>query len=166
MGRAAAYGGPFRALAQMVPGMRFTVVTGQGQSEFEVMGVRYAGERSPRPPAAGESRLILESAKGPMYVPTGVVRVDAELVGEALDPGARQTNYYALEPAALEMGSDASTVWLLVFVLQFFLVAELIAVWIGPRVGGQKAWIVFAPVMGLAAIFVADQINRLLPNLM
>lgn len=166
MGRAAAYGGPFGSLPQMVPGMRFTVITGQGESEFEVIGVRYAGENSPPPPTGGESRLVLESARGPMFVPTGVVRVDAELVGDALDPGARQTGYYALGPAELEMGSDASTVWLLVFVLQLFVLAELIAVWVGPRVGGQKTWIVFAPVIGLAAIFAADQINRLLPNLM
>lgn len=166
MGRAAAYGGPFQHIEQLAPGDRFEVLTGQGAEVFEVLGVRYAGDLAPPAPAAGEARIILESARGPLYLPTGVVRVDAVKVGAGLDSGARQTTTVTLPPAAASLATDTSTVWALVLALQLFVAAEIGAVWAYPRVGGQKTWIVFTPVFVLAGVLVADQVNRLLPNLM
>lgn len=166
MGRAAAYGGPFNRIQELAPGDKFTVFTGQGKQTFSVIGVRYAGDLAPPSPKAGVSRLILESARGPAFMPTGVVRVDAQRDGAGKDPGVRQTSFATLPPEQKSMGTDTTTAWALVFALQFFIVAELAAVWAFRRIGAQKMWVVFAPVLLLAGLFVADQVTRFLPNLL
>lgn len=166
MGRSAAFGGPFGGIQTLQPGEGFTVRTGQGEQTFEVLGVRYAGDPTPPAPVRGESRLILMAARGAPYLPTGVVYVDAKATGPAKATGARQTTSLSLPPQATAMATDATTVWALVFALQFLVVAELVAVWAYRRVGWQKTWIVFAPVLLLASVFVSDQLIRLLPNLL
>ncbi|MBQ9917871.1 MAG: sortase [Microbacterium sp.] len=166
MGRTAAFGGPFRSIQTLQPGEDFTVRTGQGEQTFEVLGVRYAGDPTPPAPVRGESRLILMAARGAPYLPTGVVYVDARATGDAQATGARQTTSMSLPPQAKAMATDVTTVWALVFALQFLVVAELLAVWAYRRVGWQKTWIVFAPVLLLASVFVSDQLIRLLPNLL
>ncbi|MFB2583531.1 sortase [Herbiconiux liukaitaii] len=166
MGRAAAYGGPFGRIQELAPGETFSVLTGQGLQQYEVIGVRYAGDPSPPSPIAGESRLILETARGPAFIPSGVARVDAQLVSEVQPAGARQSTYNLLPPQATELATDTTTVWALVFALQFFVIAEIAAVWSYRRIGAQKTWVVFVPVMVLSGLVVADQITRLLPNLL
>lgn len=166
MGRAAAFGGPFGPLQSLQPGESFTVRTGQGEQIFEVLGVRYAGDPTPPAPARGESRLILMTARGAPYLPSGVAYVDAKLVGDAQARGPRQSTTMTLPPQAQAMATDMRTVWALVFALQFLVVAEFVAVWSYRRVGWQKTWIVFAPILLLASVFVSDQLIRLLPNLL
>ncbi|WP_245884778.1 sortase [Glaciihabitans tibetensis] len=166
MGRAAAFGGPFSRLQELTPGEIFTVVTGQGEQVFEVIGVRYAGDPSPAAPQAGESRLILETARGAAFVPDGVARVDAQLTSEVQPAGTRQTTSALLPAAHTELATDTSTAWALVFALQFLVVAEIAAVWAYRRIGAQKTWVVFVPVMLTAGLLVADQVTRLLPNLL
>jgi len=166
MGRAAAYGGPFARLQALQPGDQFEVRTGQGAHTFEVMGLRYAGDPTPPAPVRGESRLILMTARGAPYVPVGIAYVDAKLVSAAQPAGARQTTPITLPPEDKPMATDTTTVWALVFALQFLVVAEIAAVWAFRRVGAQKTWIVFVPVLLLASLFVADQLTRLLPNLL
>ncbi|TFB94619.1 sortase [Cryobacterium sp. HLT2-28] len=166
MGRAAAFGGPFARIQELRPGQKFTVTTGQGRQTFAVIGLRYAGDPAPAPLTAGHSRLILETARGPAFIPGGIARVDAELTSETKPAGIRQTTYATLPAADLELANDTSTAWALVFALQFFLVIELAAVWAFRRVGGRKTWIVFIPVVTLGGLLVADQVVRLLPNLL
>ncbi|POH62433.1 sortase [Cryobacterium zongtaii] len=166
MGRAAAYGGPFARIQELAPGQVFTVLTGQGEQTFEVIGVRYAGDPAPTPLAAGESRLILETARGAAFVPGGVARVDAVLTSETQPAGIRQTSYVTLPASHKELATDTTTVWALAFALQFFLLIELAMIWSFRRVGLQKAWTVFIPVVAVGGLFVADQAVRLLPNLL
>lgn len=166
MGRASAYGGPFARIQELAPGDTFTVFTGQGKQTFRVIGVRYAGDAAPPSPTAGQSRLILETARGAPFAPTGIVRVDAQLVGDAEARGARQTTFAGLPPEHRSMATDLRTAWALVFALQFFVVAEIGAVWAFRRIGAQKTWLVFAPVLLLAGILVADQVTLFLPNLL
>jgi LPXTG-site transpeptidase (sortase) family protein len=166
MGRAASYGGPFSKIQELAPGETFSILTGQGLQKFSVIGVRYAGDPSPPSPVAGESRLILETARGPAYIPTGVARVDAELVSDTQPAGQRQTAFATLPVEDKELATDTTTVWALVFALQFFVIAEVAAVWAYRRIGAQKMWVVFVPVMFLAGLVVADQVTRLLPNLL
>ncbi|WP_245741537.1 sortase [Herbiconiux ginsengi] len=166
MGRAAAYGGPFSRIQELAPGETFTVLTGQGEQKFEVIGVRYAGDLAPPSPIAGESRLILETARGAAFIPTGVARVDAHLVSETEPAGARQSSFRTLPSQSLELATDTSTVWALVFALQFFVIAEIAAVWSYRRIGAQKMWVVFVPVMVLGGLLIADQVTRLLPNML
>lgn len=166
MGRAAAYGGVFSVLQSLEPGEQITVRTGQGLQEFEVIGLRYAGDPTPAAPRRGESRLILQTARGVPYVPTGVAYVDARLVSDTQAAGARQTTSVTLAPDQSALATDTTTVWALVFALQFLVVAEVGAVWSFRRFGAQKTWIVFVPVLLLAGFLVADQTTRLLPNLL
>lgn len=166
MGRAAAFGGPFARLQSLQPGDVFEVRTGQGLHTFEVLGVRYAGDPTPPAPVRGESRLILVTARGTPYIPAGVAYVDARLTSDAQPAGARQTTPVTLPVSHQAMATDTTTVWALVFALQFLLAVELAAVWAFSRVGAQKTWIVFVPVLLLASAFVADQLTRLLPNLL
>ena len=166
MGRAAAYGGPFARLQELRPGQQFTVITGQGRQEFSVLGVRYAGDPMPAPLDAGKSRLILVTARGPAFVPSGIARVDAELVSETKPAGVRATTFVTLPAVDRELATDTRTVWALVFALQFLLLVELAAVWAYRRVGLRKTWTVFLPVVTVGGLFVADQVVRLLPNLL
>ncbi len=166
LGRAAAFGGPFGRLQELAPGATFTVTTGQGEQSFEVVGLRYAGDPSPARLESGESRLILETARGPAYLPQGVVRLDARLVSEPQAPGGRQTRTATLPPEAKELAGDSSTTWALLFALQLLVVVEVGAVWATRRIGARQAWIVFVPLALLAALLVADQGARLLPNLL
>ena len=165
MGRAAAYGGPFGRIQELPPGETISVITGQGEHIYRVLGVRYAGDPSVAY-TPGTSRLILETARGGPFMPTGVVRVDAELVSEVKPSGARQTTYATLPPPHRELASDFSTAWALVFALQFLVLAEVAAVYSRRRFGGAKTWVVFVPVLLLSGLLAADQLTRLLPNLL
>ncbi|PZQ90874.1 MAG: sortase [Leifsonia xyli] len=166
LGRAAAYGGPFSRLQELAPGTKITVVTGQGEQQFKVIGVRYAGDPTPPVLASGQSRLVLQTARGLPFVPSGVLYLDAELVSKVQDRGARQTTWASLPASDLAMGIDTSSVWALVFALQFLIAAELAIVLIVPRIGGRKIWIVFVPIVAIGGLWVATQLVNLLPNLL
>lgn len=166
MGRAAAYGGPFSRLEELTPGTPFSVITGQGKQTFEVMGIRYAGDPSPLALTAGTSRLVLTTARGPAFVPTGIVRVDAELTSTVQPPGQRQTTFASLPTSHRELATDARTVWALVFALQFLILVEVLLVWAFLRLGFRRTWVVFVPIFLVAGLLVADQVTNLLPNLL
>ncbi len=166
MGRSSAYGGPFSRIAELKPRDTFTVITGQGEQLFSVIGVRYPKDPAPAAPQAGESRLVLETSRGLPYAPSGIVRVDAELVSQTQDAGARQTTAGTLPPAHREMATDTSTVWALVFALQGLIVLELALMWSVRRIGRRQIWAVFLPVALLTSFVITDQVIRLLPNLL
>lgn len=166
MGRAAAYGGPFARIQELAPGDEFTITTGQGVHQFSVIGLRYAGDPTPPRLVAGESRVILTTARGAPFAPTGVARVDARLVSEAQPSGPRLTNFATLPEADRELQGDTSMAWALVFALQFLIAVELAAVWSFRRVGGRRTWVVFLPLTLLAGFWVSGEIVRLLPNLL
>lgn len=166
MGRSAAYGGPFARIQELAPGDEFSLVTGQGEHSYEVIGLRYAGDLAPPAPKAGESRLILTTARGTPYSPSGVARVDARLVSEVQPAGRRLTNFVTLPPQDRELQGDTSTVWALVFALQFLLLVEVAAVWAYRNIGARQTWIVFVPIGVLSSLLVTEQIVRLLPNLL
>ena len=108
----------------------------------------------------------LVTARGPAFIPSGIAYVDAQLVTLAQPAGARQTSYIGLPPEDLAMATDTSTVWALIFALQFLIVVEIGAVWAYRRVGAQKTWVVFVPLTVLAVLFTANQVTILLPNLL
>jgi LPXTG-site transpeptidase (sortase) family protein len=165
MGRATAYGGPFGRIQELPPGETISVITGQGEHIYRVLGVRYAGDPSTSY-KTGTSRLVLETARGGPYMPSGVVRVDAELVSGAKPYGPRRTTFATLNASDKELASDFGTVWALVFACQFLVLAEVACVWALRRFGSAKTWVVFVPVLLLSGLLVADQLTRLLPNLM
>lgn len=166
MGRAAAFGGPFAGIETLQPQQPIRVITGQGNYLFQVIGVRYAGDPAPPAPKSGQARLILATARGPAFIPTGVAYVDAALVVPAQERGTRQTTWASLPESHLPLATDTTTVWALVFALQFLLLVEAAAVWTIPRIGGRKAWVVFTPVALIGGLWVATQLVYLLPNLL
>lgn len=166
MGRASAYGGPFGKIQNLQSGDVITVITGQGEHTYEVMGLRYAGDPSPPPITAGTSRMVLESARGLPYAPSGAMYVDARLTSEVQPNGPRQTNYFTLPPEDKSLATDTTTVWALVFAVQVLIVAEIGLLWAVRRIGPRQAWTVFLPVVVLTGFVITDQVIRLLPNLL
>lgn len=166
LGRAAAYGGPFARIQELAPGDEFSMITGQGEHTFEVIGLRYAGDPAPPRLTAGESRVILTTARGAPFWPSGIARVDARLTSEAQPTGKRLTNFVTLPESDRELHGDTSMLWALVFGLQFLLIVEFAAVWSYRNVGPRRTWIVFIPLTLLAGLWVTGEIVRLLPNLL
>ncbi|WP_448812034.1 sortase [Agromyces bauzanensis] len=166
LGRAAGYGGPFARIQELAPGDEFTIITGQGEQHFEVIGLRYAGDPMPPRLQAGESRVVLTTARGAPFMPTGIARVDARLTDEAQPRGARLTNFVTLPESDKEMHGDTSMAWALVFALQFLVLVEVAAVWAYRNVGPRRTWIVFVPLTLVAGFWVTGEIVRMLPNLM
>ncbi len=162
-GRATAFGGPFGHIDGLAKGATITVTTGVGRSVFRVVDVRKAGAKV-HPVAAGRARLILGTASGSAFVPSGVVLVDADKAGTPL---AADNPAVGTVPASeLPLGTDTSTLWALFFWLEVLAVLVAGAVWTWRRRGHAQAWIVFTAPLLLVWIFTADQVTRLLPNLL
>lgn len=166
MGRATMYGGPFGKLSTLVPGDTFTITTGQGVHRYRVFDVRHAGLPQPPPPATGAGRLVLATAYGGPLAPSDVLRVDADLTS-AVQPNARLIlGPSQLTRAERAMATDPGAWFPLVFVgealvLAVGLVCAARAFW-----GRWQAWIVAVPVISFFAVATADQVARLLPNMM
>lgn len=163
-GRAWAYGAPFERLSRLKSGAKVTATTGQGVATYTVIGVRRAGDPRLPPPGTAKGRLQLVTATGASFVPSGVLRVDADLTSETfVTPpiGAR-----ALPKAEQPLGTDPSTAWALVLWLQALLLMTVGAVWSWTRWGRHQTWIVFLPLAALAGLGAAGQLLNLLPNLL
>lgn len=165
MGRRASFGGPFRRLPDLIEGDTIRITTGQGESEFEVIGIRREGDPVPAPPGTDEGRLLLMTADGSPYVPDGVLRVDASLVTDLLPGRSVAVAPSGLPPSDQAMASDSSTAWALVFGLQALLAASVAFVWAWHRWSRRKAWIVMTPVLLLIGLLVTQQAAKLLPNM-
>lgn len=166
MGRRAAYGGPFGRLGELDEGDRIDVTTGQGAFRYTIMGVRREGDPLPAPPQQGESRLVLTTADGPPFFPSGVLRVDATMAGDAAAGPGRLFGNRALPPTEGTMAGDTSQLWALAMWLQVLLLASSASVWSWHRWGRAQAWLATVPPLLLVGSFVADQFARLLPNML
>lgn len=166
LGRRAAYGGPFSDIASLRSGDAITVTTGQGVFAFEVIGVRRAGD--PVPPALlrGKARLSLVTADGAAFMPSGLLRVDADLVGDAVGGARPGVPSGALPASEQALGTDSGTLWALALWLQAFILVAVAAVWAWHRWGRPQAWIVFTPLVALVGLGTAGELARLLPNLL
>ncbi len=167
-GRAWSYGGPFGALASVPTGSTLTVTTGQGQHVYRVKGVRRAGDPIPPAPdvSMGGGRLTLVSAEGSLFVPTGTIYLDADLVTTAQPSLARVLSSAGLLPAEQPLASD-STAWPQIFLLlQGLALAALGVTYAARRFGGPAAWLTGVPVLSLFAILASRELVLLLPNLL
>jgi len=166
MGRQSAYGGPFKWIHQLVPGAVFSVTTGQGRQVFRVLDVRVAGDLEPPPLKAGGSRIILITAAGRDWVPEGVLRVDADLVGTVQPAGPRPLTLANLPTAEKALQGDPS-VWVSIVLLCQALLLAAVGVTVARyRWGGWQAWLVGGPLLLALAIAISNQVACLLPNLM
>jgi LPXTG-site transpeptidase (sortase) family protein len=165
MGRRAAYGGPFAKLSTLNPGDTFTVVTGQTEAQFRVLDLRRGGDASPPPPATGQSRLILVTADGTPFAPTGILYVDADLTSKP-QPAPPMTLSVANLPASEQAMGTEPQAWLpIVFWGQLMLLITLGLSWGWSAWGKWQAWVIAIPALGYLVFTVSDQVTRLLPNL-
>lgn len=166
LGRAAAFGGPFGRLSQLAPGDLITVTTGQGVSRFRVIDIRRAGDPEPPLVAAGKGRLELATADGPPYLPSGVLRVDADQVSQSLPTSVPAFTSRDLPPSESALGTDPSAWFALVLWGEALLLAAAVITWARARWGRWQIWVVAVPVLAFFGFAVADQASNLLINLL
>ena len=165
-GRRAAFGGPFARIDELNKGDLIRVTTGQGVFNFRVLGVRHEGDPVPAAPASGKARLTLATATGTPFLPSGVVRVDADLDGDAVVGPARLFTAKGLPAEERVMAGDQRTLWALALWMQGLIVLSVGAVWAWHRWGRAQAWVVFLPPLMLVGLFASGEAARLLPNLL
>lgn len=165
-GRSASYGGPFDRLGELTADDRITVTTGQGVFDYRVIGVRREGDPVPAAPAAGTSRLLLITAAGPNFLPNGLLRVDAELEGQAVVGPARSISTAGLPPDERAMEPQTDTVWALALWMQALILLSVGVIWGWLRWGRAQAWIVFTPALVLVGMSAAGELAKLMPNLL
>jgi LPXTG-site transpeptidase (sortase) family protein len=165
-GRRTAYGGPFSRLPMLHVGDEFTVMTGQGVASYRVIDLRRPGDPVPPPLTAGQGRLVLVTADGPPLAPTGVLRVDADLTSKASPAPAMVISAADLAPSEQALGTD-QLAWLPLVLWGVVLVSAVSwLAWASQRWGRWQAWIVAVPVVAYLSLSIADQVTRLLPNLL
>ena len=163
-GRRAAYGGVFTRISSLRPGELFTVTTGLGVARYRVVDSRQAGD--PVPALTGPGRLILTTADGPPFAPTGVLRVDADLISAA-QPTSNPLFTGADLPSDEQLMGTDQVAWVRLVLWGIPLVIAASAVgWLGQRWGRWQAWIVAVPVLGYLGLAVASQATLLFPNLL
>lgn len=165
-GRRASYGGPFSEVGALQPGRVITVTTGQGEAAYRITGVRRAGDPVPPPVAAGGGRLTLVTATGLPYLPSGTVRVDADLVTDAQPSPPRPVTAGQLGPEDKPLAGDRGVLVGLVLWSQLLLLAACGFAWARVRWGVRQAWVVGVPVLAAVGLATAHAAAGLLPNLL
>lgn len=166
MGRQATYGGPFSLLGALDIGDRIEVVTGQGESVYEVMGLRQEGDLLPQQIGEGEGRLELVSADGLPLAPSGALYVDAELTTEVKQTPSPVFTKEVLDAAELPMASDPGAWFPILFWLQWLLAAAIALRWVRSRWGMWQTWVVAVPVLLAIGAATAGAAVGALPNLL
>ena len=165
-GRQAAFGGPFGQVEILQPGMTIVATTGQGVAEYRVIGVRRPGDPIPALLQSGEGRLTLVTAMGPRFMPTDLLRVDAELVSQVQPSPPRVITPASMDPAEQAMAGDPEGLVPLLLWLQVLLAVAVATVWLVLRGGKWQAWLVAAPIFFFAGVMASMSAIRLLPNLL
>jgi LPXTG-site transpeptidase (sortase) family protein len=165
LGRRAAFGGPFAKISRLDPGDEITVTTGQGEFTFEVLGVRREGDPAPAALASGAARLLLVTADGPPFLPDGALRVDADLIGDAVVGPERLVDAESLPAREGIQGSDPRTLWALALWLLVAMALALGLSWAWHRWGRARTWAVFLPPLLFVGLAASGEVARLLPNL-
>jgi sortase A len=165
-GRRTAYGGPFSRLPSIHVGDHFTVTTGQGVATYRIIGLRRGGDPAPPPLTIGQGRLILATADGPPLAPTGVLHVDADLTSKPSPAPTMILSASNLAASEQTLGTDPDAlVPVVLWGAALVAVGGLLA-WAVQRWGRWQCWIVAVPVAGFLSLTIADQVARLLPNLL
>jgi hypothetical protein len=108
------------------PGDTLRVTTGQGQSNYTVISVRHKGDPVPPPVASGKGRLVLVTASGAPFVPSGLVYVDADLTTRS---SRRQREHAVLDASEKPLGTEGRATWSLVLWMQVLVAGTLGAIW-------------------------------------
>ncbi|WP_202565840.1 sortase [Agreia sp. COWG] len=166
MARSGGYGGVGSAWAKLTPGDEFTVTTGQGSCTYTVRGQRMAGDDAPAAPTGRQGRITLTTAYGVPFMPTEVLRIDADLTSDAFDRPVTAFPPGSLPESEAAMGVDTSNLFALVLLLELLIAVAIGATYLWRRWGKWHTWIVVAPVAVTTGLLTATSINYLLPNLL
>jgi hypothetical protein len=166
MGRRAGFGGPFARISSLKKRSLIKVTTGAGIFDYRIIDVRRSGEPAPPDLPSGAGRLVLVTAGGAPFVPSGLVLVDADLVLPGLGGSRPALNATTLPDSEKLMSVDLTTLWRLVLWLQALIALVLGAIYAWYRWDRAKTWIVFLPALMLVGLFTAGEVSRLLPNLL
>jgi sortase A len=165
LGREFAYGGPFGKLPALAPGDPITVVTGQTVASYQVIDLRRAGDPLPQPVAAGGARMILVTADGPPLAPTGTLYVDADLTSKPQPAPVMVLSSSNLSSSENAMGNDLQA-WLpIVLWTQLLLLITVALSWLWTAWSKWQTWLIAVPIVGYVVVSAADEVTRLLPNL-
>jgi sortase A len=165
LGRRAAFGGPFRDLDQLKVGDEFVITTGQGQHKFTVIGLRHAGDPLPPPLSGRKGRVTLVTTDGPLYRPSDVLRVDADVTSDVQEKGPQVPTGSVSEAEKFYAGDPSALLPLLLWGA-LLLVASVGLVFVRYRVGRKQAWVIGIPVLLMLGLFVFNDVAALLPNLL
>jgi sortase A len=166
MARNGSYGGLGAKWARLARGDEFTITMGQGTCTYRVEDQRLAGQLAPAPPSGSGGGIVLITAEGRPFMPTGVLRIDAALVTRSYPPPSAAIPASAVPASENPMGIDTSNMFELVLLMQVLLVVASGAAWAWHRWGARQTWIVATPVLLAFGLLAADSVNLLLPNLM
>lgn len=165
-GRAATYGAPFGDLVELAEGDVITVVTGQGEQTFHVLGLRREGDPLPAPRAEGAARITLVTAEGTGRLaglrPGSVLYVDAE-APEGFPVGGAHSPAVPASEEAMARGVESLPTLCLGLGLLTLLTLGVIAA--RQRWDLLLVWVVAAPVAIALSWATTDAAMRLFPNL-
>ncbi|GAA2244204.1 sortase [Rarobacter faecitabidus] len=165
MGRQATFGGPFRKIGTLAIGDEITVTTGQGTAIYTIAGFRRAGDPLPASLGAGRGRLTLVTASGTPYLPTGVLRVDADLTSEAFPTPRSVISTAELSDDEQAFASDqAAWPWVIIWLAVWAGVVAVV-IWLRNWWGRAQAYLVGAPVFVLISYLLTQSLFAVLPNL-
>jgi sortase (surface protein transpeptidase) len=166
LGRKTAYGGPFGKLASLVPGDTITVVTGQTVAGYTVLDLRRAGSPLPAPPATGAGRMVLVTSAGAPLVPSGMLYVDADMTSKPQPAPAMVLPSGGLSASELDLGTEPQA-WLPIALwAQLLVIVAAVLSWLWNAWGRWQTWLIAVPIIGYIVLSAADEVTRLLPNLM
>lgn len=166
LGRRAAFGGPFARINTLATGDIIKVTTGQGAYEYQVIGRRREGDALPVPLKPGKGRLLLVTADGRPFMPSGVLRIDADLKGPATSGPSRPLTNASLPAAEQIMGGSSGSLWALALWIQALIFVLIGAAWAWHRWGRVQSWVVSFPALLLVGLSASGEVARLLPNLL
>lgn len=164
-GRQAAYGGVFGRLSELKVGDTISTLTGQGKSEFTVTAIRKAGDEVTNALPAGGSRLTLVSASGIPFLPTSAIWVDAELTGTAKETPMKVIPLLAIKSSEEAMNGDLEALTPIIYLYQLLALLIFAMLWLRRNWGRAQSWVISVPLLVWTSTMLAEQITRILSNL-
>jgi len=165
MARSGGYGAVGARWAHLQNGDRLSFTMGEGRCTYQVIDRRLAGQKPPTPPARDGGELTLVTATGYPFMPTGVLRIDAELVTKAYPAPAVTIPSGALPASELALGVDDQQLFPLTMLLEALVALALVAAVLWRRWSPLKVFIVATPAAAALVLLTAQNLDLLLPNL-
>jgi hypothetical protein len=124
-----------------------------------------AGDEVTNSIPSGGSRLTLVSASGIPFLPNSAVWVDADLVGPAKETPLKVIPMLAIDSSEQAMNGDLNALTPIIYLYQLLALVILAMLWLRKNWGRGQSWIIAVPLMVWTTAMLAEQITRILSNL-